>query len=561
IFRLKKKDGSELWVEDHGHQVFDSQGRIYYEGVLRDITERKRAQDQIKQQNEFLNTILESLTHPFYVVDANDYTIQLANSAARLGNLSEQPTCYALTHRRDRACGGVEHRCPIEEVRRTKASVTVEHIHYDAEGNARNVEVHCHPIFDSEANLSQVIEYCIDITERKRAEEEKSKLEARLRQAQKMEALGTLAGGIAHDFNNLLWVIMGNTEMSLRKLPEDSPVRTKQQEILTASKRAQKLIEQILTFSRHQEQERRPVQIHLIVKEVLRLLEATLPPTIEIRQNIDEECGSVVADPTRIHQMIMNLCTNAYQAMGENGGLLEVSLGVFKVNARTIKSSPELQKGSYVELTISDTGCGMDKATMERIFDPFFTTKEVGQGTGLGLATVHGIVTSLGGAIRVYSEAGKGSTFRVFLPRSDRSVSEEPTSQAESPEFKGKEHILVVDDEKQVTAMVRDMLEALGYDITAQTSGVEALEQFRAQPDKFDLVITDQTMPEMTGIELAEQVVHLRPDIPVILVTGFSKMVTEEKIKNRGIREYLKKPIDLNDLESVVRRVLEDKKD
>ena len=400
-----------------------------------------------------------------------------------------------------------------------------------------------------------------DISERKRAEKEKSKLEVQLRQSQKMQAIGTLAGGIAHDFNNILWVIMGNTEMSLRKLSEDSPIRAKQQEILTASKRAKDLVEQILTFSRQKEQESKPLQLHLIVRETVKLLAATLPSSIKIRQNIDKECGTVIADPTELHQMIMNLCTNAYQAMGENGGLLEVSLGTFKVNSKTIKSYPELQEESYIEVTISDTGCGMDKATLERIFEPFFTTREVGKGTGLGLDTVHGIVKSLGGAIKVYSEPGKGSTFRVFLPRHDGSLSEEPPAPTDFPELKGNEHILFIDDEKQVVSMVQEMLQELGYDITTQTSSVEALKQLAGQPDRFDLVITDQTMPDMTGMELADHILHIRPDMPVILATGYSKLVTEEKIRNSGIREYLRKPIVFHDLETVVRRVLDDNKD
>lgn len=397
-----------------------------------------------------------------------------------------------------------------------------------------------------------------DVTERKRAEREKSKLETRLRQSQKMEAIGTLAGGIAHDFNNILWVILGNAEMGLRKLSEDSLVRDKLQEILTASKRAKELVEQILTFSRQEEQECKPVQIHFIVKEALRLLQASLPSTIEIRQDI-RDCGAVLADPSQIHQVIMNLGTNAYQAMGELGGLLEVSMEVVDLDAKSIKSYPELQIGRFVEMTIRDTGCGMDPTTAERIFDPYFTTKGVGEGTGMGLATVHGIVTGLGGAIKVNSEPGKGSTFRVFLPRHDDSISEESELERETSELRGNEHILVVDDEEQVVTMLGDMLEELGYEVTTETSSVEVLKQFQAHSDRFDLVITDQTMPKVTGLELAEEMVRIRPDIPIILATGFSKIVTEDKIKHSGIRECLKKPIVFHDLEDAIRRALDGK--
>ena len=399
-----------------------------------------------------------------------------------------------------------------------------------------------------------------EVSERKQAEEQQSKLEGKLRQSHKMEAIGTLAGGIAHDFNNILWVIMGNTEMSLRKLPEDSPIRARQEEILVASKRAQDLVEQILTFSRQKEQERIPLQIHLIVQEALKLLEATLPSTIKIHQSIDKDSGTVLADPTEIHQIVMNFCTNAFQAMGEKGGLLGVSLGIFNVDSKTMESYPELHEGSYIELTVSDTGCGMNKATLDRIFEPFFTTKDVGEGTGLGLSTVHGIVTALEGAIKIYSEPGNGSTFRVFIPRYDDSLSKEPMTPTGSPELRGHEHILFVDDETQVVSMVREMLEELGYQITTQTTSVRALEQLSEQPDKFDLVITDQAMPDMTGMELAGHILHIRPDIPVILATGFSSLVTEELIKNSGVREHLKKPIVFHDLQGVVRRVLDDTK-
>jgi len=396
-----------------------------------------------------------------------------------------------------------------------------------------------------------------EVQERRRAENEKEKLEAQLRQSQKMQAIGTLAGGVAHDFNNILWVILGNTEMGLRKTPKDSPVHSNLQEILTASNRAKNLVDQILAFSRQDEQERSAVQIHIIAKEAVKMLESTLPAIIEIRKNIDLSCGSVFADPTQIHQMILNLGTNAYHAMEDKNGILEISLNVFDVDSKA--SCPELHQGKYVELTVSDSGCGMDKETMERIFEPFFTTKEVGEGTGLGLATVHGIVKSMGGAIKVYSEIGEGTTFRIFLPQHGEENSGKIEKQQELPDLKGNERILIVDDEQQVVKMVQEMLEELSYTVTTVTDSKAALERFASNPDDFDLVITDQTMPEMTGVELAKQIIHIRPDIPILLTTGFSKTITEEKIKNSDIRKYLRKPIVFHDLEKVVRQVLDGK--
>ena len=287
-----------------------------------------------------------------------------------------------------------------------------------------------------------------------------------------------------------------------------------------------------------------------------------MPATIEIHRNIDINCGAVLADPTQIDQVMMNLCTNAYHAMSDNGGVLEVSLHNLDFgleNAESEKPEIELDPGPYVKLTVSDTGHGMDSALMERIFDPFFTTKEPGQGTGLGLATVHGIVKSHGGAITVHSEQGKGTIFDVYFPRLEKAVALE--APAKGPVLGGKERILFVDDEEQLSRMGQQMLERLGYDVTSRTSSVEALEAFRAQPDRFDVVITDQTMPNMTGMELAGELMAIRSNIPIILTTGFSELVTPEKARAIGIREYIMKPVVARDLGKAIRRVLDQKID
>ncbi|MFQ5642005.1 MAG: PAS domain S-box protein, partial [bacterium] len=526
-----------------------------------EITERMRAEEKVRESLARFAGILDTAHEAIISIDETQRIINFNKGAEQIFGYAPDeavgqsldtliPEKFHASHRSYVAefagCGKTAYR---KGERREIIGCRKDGAEFPAEASISKLEVSGKKI------LTVVLR---DVTERKRAEKEKSELETRLRQSQKMEAIGTLAGGIAHDFNNILWVILGNAEMGLRKLSEDSVVRDKLQEILTASKRAKELVEQILTFSRQEEQECKPVQIHFIVKEALRLLQASLPSTIEIRQDI-RDCGAVLADPSQIHQVIMNLGTNAYQAMGELGGLLEVSMEVVDLDAKSIKSYPELQIGRFVEMTIRDTGCGMDPTTAERIFDPYFTTKGVGEGTGMGLATVHGIVTGLGGAIKVNSEPGKGSTFRVFLPRHDGSISEESEVERETSELRGNEHILVVDDEEQVVTMLGDMLEELGYEVTTETSSVEVLRQFQAHSDRFDLVITDRTMPRMTGLELAEEMVRIRPDIPIILATGFSKIVTEDKIKHSGIRECLKKPIVFHDLEDAIRRALDGK--
>ena len=388
-----------------------------------------------------------------------------------------------------------------------------------------------------------------DITDRKR-------LEAQLRQAQKMEAIGTLAGGIAHDFNNILMAMLGYAEMAKIDLPEGTVARSDLEEVLKAGGRARDLVRQILAFSRQIDQERQPVQLHPVIKEALKLLRASLPATIEIQQNIDTDCGVVLADPTQIHQVLMNLCSNAHHAMRDKGGILEVELKSVDVDADFAVLIPNLREGPYVRLTVSDTGYGMDRATMERIFEPFFTTKAVGEGTGMGLATVHGIVTSHNGAITVYSEAGKGTTFHVYLPRLESKAPDAPLQVESIPT--GKERILFVDDEASLARLGKQMLERLGYSVTTRTSSVEALEAFRAKSDMFDLVITDQTMPNITGMELAEEMMRIRPDIPIILATGFSETISPEKAKRLGIREYIMKPVAARELAIITRQVLDE---
>ena len=383
-------------------------------------------------------------------------------------------------------------------------------------------------------------------------------LEAQLRQVQKLEALGTLAGGIAHDFNNVLSPIFGYTQMAMEEVPEDGEVYSNLQEVFSASKRARDLVKQILAFSRQAKSERVPLKVQSIVKEVLRLLKATLPTTITVTHRIDDDCGLILADPTDIHRTIMNLCTNAYHAMGDKGGVLTVTLEKFVLNEKDRSPSPNLSPGTYLKLSVSDTGMGMNEEIRQRIFDPYFTTKLPGEGTGMGLAVVHGVVRSYEGDVIVRSEPGKGATFQVFLPRFESQIDATETLGAE-PVQGGNERILLVDDEVQIVLMMKQMLDQLGYRVTARTSSIEALEAFASRPDKFDIVITDQTMPNMTGDELAGEVMGIRNDVPVIICTGFSEKMTEERARKKGIRAFLFKPVIKQDIARAIRQVLDSK--
>jgi CheY-like chemotaxis protein len=340
-------------------------------------------------------------------------------------------------------------------------------------------------------------------------------------------------------------------------VPEGGVVQKNLHEILKAANRAKDLVQQILTFSRQSEHERKFIKIQPLIKEVLKLLRSSIPTTIKISQNIDKECGAILADLTQIYQVLMNLCTNAYHAMREKGGVLEVTLLEEEIGPDDSKSNMDLLPGTYLRLTVSDTGHGMDHAVMEKIFNPYFTTKPFGEGTGMGLAISHGIVKSCGGGIQVCSEPGEGTTFHVYLPRIEESSYPQQSISTE-PIRKGNERILLVDDEDQIVRMVQETLKGLGYHVTPRTSSIEALEAFRAQPDKFDLVITDMTMPNMTGAELAPKLLDIRPDIPIILCTGFSEVINEEKAKAMGIREYILKPIVRDVIAGTIRKVLDE---
>ncbi|MEW6427578.1 MAG: DUF3365 domain-containing protein [Thermodesulfobacteriota bacterium] len=395
-----------------------------------------------------------------------------------------------------------------------------------------------------------------DIVRGKLEDQIKNRLEIQLRQAQKMEAIGTLAGGIAHDFNNILTAIIGYAELAALGAQKDSPLQSHLLAVLRAGERAKELVGQILAFSRSSEQQKRPLRLHLILKEAIKLLSASLPSTIEIREEIDPDCGAVLIDPTQMHQLVMNLCTNAYHAMRETGGVLAVSLGKVRIDAGDPKATDlSLQPGAYVKIEVSDTGVGMDRETMARIFDPYFTTKPKGVGTGLGLALVHGIVKSAGGHISVYSEVGRGTTFRVYLPQLPGDVDEVEVEEAEGCPG-GDERILAVDDEAEVVALEKVVLEGLGYRVTTRTGSQEALALFREDPQGFDLVLTDMTMPAITGMELAREILAVRPEMPIILCTGFSELIDREKAKGMGIRGYLMKPVRRRDLARMVRAVL-----
>ena len=390
----------------------------------------------------------------------------------------------------------------------------------------------------------------IDISKRKR-------LEAQLQQAQKMESIGTLAGGIAQDFNNILSPILIHTEMVMADLPPENPLQHNLKQVFKAGERARDLVRQVLTFARQEQKERISLRLGLIVGDNIKLIRSTFPSTIKIYQDIKTESDTILADPTEINQILLNLCTNASYAVRDTGGELTVSLKDERLDPDAADRFHDLSPGFYLRLTVRDTGHGIDTESMKRIFEPYYTTKKTGEGTGMGLALVHGIVKSCGGDIYVESEPGKGTSFNVLLPKIEADISPVEERTIEIP--KGTENILFVDDEKVAVDAIQPMLENLGYRVTARTGSVEALEAFRHHSDVFDLVITDMTMPNMIGKDLVKELMSIRPDIPVILCTGFSEQIDEKTAMEIGICAFVMKPIVTRKIAHIIREVLDKK--
>ena len=551
--RIMALDGQVLHVESTGVPI-QYKGETQLFGVFRNITERKQVDEKLRETERKYRELAESLPQVIFEVDSKGNLVYLNQTGYALFGYTPEDLAKGfnvleafIPEDRERIASDIMLNVQGRKLGRQ------EYTALKKDGSKFPVGVHANRVM-RDHTATGVRGILIDFTPVKLAEEEKKKLEIQLQQAQKMEAIGALAGGIAHDFNNILSAIIGYTELAMLNEGAEH-CTTELNEALKAANRAKDLVKQILAFSRQTDEERMPVRASLVAKEAVKFIRATIPATIEIKTRIDDKSGAVLANSVELHQIIMNLCTNAQHAIGDQAGLLEVAVQNTEIDLSQKNDLIDLEIGSYVRISVKDTGNGMTRDVMKKIFDPYFTTKKKGVGTGLGLAVVHGIVKKYGGTIKVESELGKGTTFHIYLPKAN--IAAPIKAEKPKPLMGGSERILFVDDEKMLVEIGQQALQRLGYDVVSRTSPIEALELFKAEPDFFDLVITDKTMPGMTGDGLAKELMSIRPSLPVVICTGYSQTVDQERAKQMGIKAFVMKPILINELAAAVRKALD----
>jgi PAS domain S-box-containing protein len=551
--RWLRKDGTVIDVLLSSTPIDPNDLSIGVTFTALDITTRKQVEKDLRESEEQYKSLFKNNHSVMLLIDPETADIVDANPAA----VSFYGWSYeTLTRKKIFDINTLTKEQVFDEMKKAKMEQRNQFYfrHRLANGELRDVEVYSGPIKVHGRELLYSIAH--DISARKKAEEEKAALEARLLHAQKMESIGTLSGGIAHDFNNLLGIILGNVELAMDDVPKWHPAKINLNEIRTASLRARDVVKQLLSFSRKTDHDQTPVNLLPIVKDALKFLRSSIPTSIEIHENIAKDIDDTIfADSTQINQVMINLCTNAAHAMEHTGGVITIDVENIYSDQFSAADYTDLPPGRYVKLMVSDTGTGIDPEIVDRIFDPYFTTKELGKGTGIGLSVVHGIVKSHSGAISVDSKFGKGTTFSILFPLAEEAAVVEPESADNFPT--GNESILIVDDEKAMVDIGRKRLERLGYQVEARTNPLEALELFRTDPGQFDLVITDMTMPHITGDKFVKEILTIRPDIPTILCTGFSEKIDEKKAGEIGIRGYIEKPFDKGKLSRLVREVLD----
>ncbi|MCB2184599.1 MAG: response regulator [Desulfobulbaceae bacterium] len=506
--------------------------------------------EAFKAEKNFVKNTIEALSHPFYVIDAKDYSVKLANSATGFGLLTGNEKCHQLTHNSDEPCSGKDHPCPIEEIRRTGKPAVMEHLHYQNGGGETCFEVNGYPIFDDNGDLAQIIEYNIDISSR-------IQLEEQLAQSQKLESIGRLASGVAHDFNNLLTPIIGYSEITLYRMKEEDPLKIRMKAIYDCARRATSLTRQLLAFSRNQVMKLEVIELNNLITNLIKMLKRLIGEDIEMKLMLHDLDGRIKADQGQIEQIIMNLAINSRDAMPSGGTLIMETNSIY-LDEEYCRKHPDVSPGSYIVLIVTDNGEGMSPDVKSRIFDPFFTTKPQGKGTGLGLATVYGIVKQLQGQIFVYSEIDSGTTFKIYFPKIQETAKKKKKSAEESMP-KGTESILVVDDEPSIRMLVIDTLTPLGYNVIEAEDGLDALQIIETTDEKFDLILTDVIMPKMSGHKLAEKILTNSPDTKILFMSGYTDTVIVDKgVLKPGIL-FINKPLIPSLLAAEIRRIFDKK--
>jgi len=557
LHRVVMRSGDTRFLEAIGQVVRDEEGRpVRMLGLVTDVTDRELTDRQLRKEKETAQMYLDIVG-----------TIMVAIDRDRKVKLINRKGCEILGYDEKDIIGEdwIDNFLP-EAVREEVGDIFDQLIAGDLEpveyyenpvltkdGEELLIAWHNTVIFDDDGEIVGTMSSGVDITDRRNGERVKMELEHQLRQSQRMETIGTLASGIAHDFNNILSPILGYTDMAMEDAGENSQVRADLERVLEATNRAKELVEQILLFSKNVDREASPFHLHIIVREGLKFVRASLPTTIEIQQDISIESGVVLANSSQIHQVLVNLCTNAAHAMRDTGGVLRVELEPVEVDENLAAAHANLHTGPYARLLVSDTGSGMDETTLAHIFEPFFSTKDTKEATGLGLSVVHGIVMNHGGEIVVESKRGEGTRVMVYLPHAEK----EQAPQVEVVDVTGEEHVLFVDDEKEIAKLGKRMLERKGYQVTTAANGEEALRLLRKSPDRFDVLVSDQTMPYITGLALAKQAHEIKPHLPVVLMTGYSDMITPEKLEELEVTCLITKPLSGRKLCKAIRRALD----
>ncbi len=538
FFKHQLASGEIRDVEVYSSPIEIRGQKVLY-SIIHDITERKKAEISLKESEDKFRSMMEAMSDAAFICSPG-YRITYANPAMErlVGSDATGEFCYKVIFNQNEICRW----CAFDKVRQG------EHVENEITSpDSSNIySVVSSPIHLSDGQVSKLSIFR-DITHVKL-------MEAQLRQAQKMESIGTLAGGVAHDFNNLLYMILGNTELALESIKKRNPLYKNLKEVKSAALKAAGVTKQLLNFSKKTEHELKPIEIVAVVNDAIDFLRSTIPSSIKIKKRLSDKKITVLGDPIQINQILMNICTNAYQEMEKSGGKIEITAEETVIEKDSIKPQTDLEKGTYFKVMIRDNGPGIPDDIIDQIFDPYFTTKKFGQGSGMGLSIVHGLVKNHNGAIKVDSRIGMETTFTIFFPVTDQKPEISVKNKESLP--KGTETILFIDDEKTILDMSKRFLEKLGYKVETRANPEDAITVFKSDPRKFDLVITDMTMPQMNGVDLSENLLAVRPDIPIIVCTGYSTLINEESIEKIGISELVIKPVSLQQLAKTIRNVL-----